>query len=201
MANNAETILAFMFETRDLRNGEKIKSIGRDLRRYAVGKGFNLPPRIIHGKGIDYTDEMKMIFRDENYFEYWDWGRTLTADSDMVRLSSLFRADGFDEFMKTKRFQMIHNNVIDYCMKENFYLKCIDENPTKPPVIVSLTNFCMHGIGEYRSVDINLAGNIINYINESRKKYGESGPKSFDKKQFEEEAKRRGFRCPKIYES
>ena len=69
-----------------------------------------------------------------------------------------------------------------------------------PPVIVSLINFSMHGSGEYRSVDINLAGNIINYINESRKKYGEPDPKPFDKKQFEEEARRRGLRCPKIYD-
>jgi len=200
MTDKAETVLAFMFETRDLRNGEKIKSIGRDLRRYAVGKGFNLPPKIIHGRGIDYTGEMKMIFRDENYFEYWDWGRTLTAESDIVRLYSLFRADGFDEFRKTGRFQMIHDEVINYCMKENFYLKCVDENPTKPPVIVSLITFHMHGPGEYSSIDIDLAGNIINYIRESRKKYGESGPKPFDKKQFEEEARRRGLRCPKIYD-
>jgi len=199
MTNKSETILAFLFETRDLRNEKKMKTIGRDLRRYAIGKGFNLPPRIVHGPGIDYTDEVKMVFSGEKYLDYWDWGRKLTADSDRIRLYSLFRADGFDEFMKTERFQMIHNDTIDYCMKENFYLRCVDENPTKPPIIVSLTNFCMHGPGEYRSVDINLASNMLNYINESRKKYGELGPKPFDKKLFEEEARRQGLRCPKIY--
>jgi hypothetical protein len=200
MTNKAETVLAFMFETRDLRKGEQIKTIRNDLRKYAIGKGFNLPPKLIRGRGIDYTDELKAVLEGEEYFDCWDWGRKLIADSDRVRLYSLFRADGFDEFRKTERFQMIHNDIIDYSMKKNLYLECVRENPTKPPIVVSIPAFYMHSPEDFNSIDVNLSSNIIDYITKKRKEYGEPGPEGFNKRLFEEEARRRGLRCPKIYD-
>ena len=190
MTDKRETVLGFLFETKDLAKGRQIKKIQKDLRDYSLGKGFNLLPKIMQGSSIDYIDTLATTLEGEEYLDCWDFGMKLIAKSEIVRLYSLFRADGYDEFRKTKRFQAIHDDVIHYCIDQNLYLECANEHSTKPPIIVSMPHFDMHGPGEYSTIGVTLGGKVISYIQDKRKQYGEPGPEDRCDKFLEEQRRR-----------
>ena len=192
MVDKKQTVLSWVFETHDLRKGERIKQIRKELRDYSLKEGFNRLPEIKQDSRINYNDELITVLPGESYYDGWDSGRKFTANTEIVRLYSEFRAKGWEEFDETQRFQKIHDNIIDYSMKNDFYLVCAMENPTKPPILVHLANFHMFGGGDYRSVAVDLAGNIIHYMRAQQKRYSEPGPQfSESHKRFLEEQERK----------
>ncbi len=176
MADKKETQLSFLFEIPNLANGEKIKSVRKDMRQYAISRGFNLPPKINHNSPINYTDELATIIAGEEYLEDWDYGQILIADSERVRLYCTFRADGYDEFYKTERFQKVCDDTFDYIMSKGIYPKMVNEQPIKPPILFSIPHFSMSGPGDYITVNFNLRDDVLIYAAAQRKKYGEPGP-------------------------
>ena len=114
--------------------------------------------------------------KGEEYLENWDYGQILTADSERVRLYCTFRADGYDEFYKTRRFQKICDDTFDYIMSKGIYPKMVNKRPTKPSILFSIPHFSMSGSGDYITVNFDLRDDLLEFYGDLRKKYNEHGP-------------------------
>lgn len=192
MSDNKQIQLSFLFEIPDLRNGEQIKVIRRDMKQYAIDSGFNVPPEIKRDSRISYRDQLDTVLSGEEYFSAWDFGERLISNSERIRLVCEFNARGWEEFHQTRRYQKIFSEIIEYCINKDFYLKLACESPTKPPIIASAIHFVLLGDREYRTIDITLGENIVNYISAQRKKYNEVGPQlSLSHQKFLEEQARK----------